>query len=334
MNKIIFVLGPDDHNSSRIKESKNNELSLKAVGTMPLYSSIIEQSAIRENSCLLVLGVHKELNVNAHPSYTKLINLVGDPDSSVKSLNYIEKMSEEIKFAKVINHPSKIYKTSRALLPKVIGDIENVLIAKTTYVKPENIDELIAAINANGFSYPLIVRLAGFHNSSYMQKINSELELSEIEHWFSTDRDFIILEYINCSHPDGYYRKFRIAVIDGVFFPQHLLSSSTWCVDAGNRYNLMIDVPALRQEEKDYLNNFNKVILPKYEVTLKEIHNKIGLDIYGIDCFLRDDGTIVVFEANACMDLISMWLGPNNEYKYKKPHRAAVRKAIINLLIK
>jgi len=333
MKNIIFVLGPDDHASSRIRTTRNDKIDVRAVGALPLYSAITEHHGIRNNSDLLVLGVHKELNLQKNSKDINFVNLVGDPDISGKSLKYIEKMISELSFSKVINHPSNVCHTSRALLPKLLGGINNVVIAKNAYINPKNIEDLIDAINTKGFVYPLIVRLAGFHDSGYMQKINSELDLSAIESWFSVGRDFILIDYINCSHSDGYYRKSRIAVIGGSFFPQHFLSSRIWCVDARNRYSLMIEKPELREDEKHFFQSFSKSILPKYKETLEEIHNKIGLDIYGIDCFLRDDGSIVVFEANACMDLLSMWLGPNNEYKYKKPYRAAVRKAIINLLI-
>ena len=60
---------------------------------------------------------------------------------------------------------------------------------------------------------------------------------------------------------------------------------------------------------------------------LDAIHSKIGLDIYGIDCCFTDNGELIVFEANACMDMLSMWYGPNQEYEYIKPYKEAVKKS-------
>ena len=94
----------------------------------------------------------------------------------------------------------------------------------------------------------------------------------------------------------------------------------------------MMETPSLREAELSFLERFDSEFLPKHKKALDAIHSKIGLDIYGIDCCFTDNGELIVFEANACMDMLSMWLGPNNEYAYKKPYRKAVKTAMIELL--
>jgi len=58
------------------------------------------------------------------------------------------------------------------------------------------------------------------------------------------------------------------------------------------------------------------------------------LDIYGVDCYLKDDNSIIVYEANMCMNLLSLDIAPNNEYEYTLPYRKVVFDAICNLITK
>lgn len=332
MKDIIFVLGPDDNKSSKITYSTENKISVKFVGILPIYPTILQLPELKKRSHLVILGIHKKFIPPRELKNVKLVNLIGNPDGNFHSLKITENLITDLSFEDVINNPVNIYKTSRLTLPNLIGDINNVVISKTVAVSASTSSELIEAVNKNEFSYPVIVRLAGYHNAEHMKKIDSEADFHSIRDWFSTKRNFIILEYINCLGEDGYYRKARIAVVGGKFFPQHFLSSKTWCVDVKNRYNIMLKEDLLRNDEKTFFESFKRTIYPKYQNQLKEIHRRINLDIYGIDCFFKDNGEIVIFEANACMDFTSMWLGPNNEYQYKIPYRAAVRDAIIKLM--
>jgi len=38
---------------------------------------------------------------------------------------------------------------------------------------------------------------------------------------------------------------------------------------------------------------------------IQEITNRLGLEIYGIDCSLRPDGSMLIFEANANMNFLT-----------------------------
>ncbi len=331
MKKILFVVGPDDNNLSKLQVTEQ-KFNVNFVGTLPLNPAHLQSVELQKNSRLIVLGIHQKLVLSESPKNYKIVNLVGDSESSLESLKVIEKMIGDLAFNDIVNNPVDVYKTSRIALPRLLGDIEKVIVAKSAAANVGSIAELADVIRSGEIAYPLIIRLSGYHNSKYMKKIDSEHDLSSISDWFEVGRSFILLEYINCLSPDGYYRKARIAVINGRFFPQHFLSSDTWCVGVKDRYKLMMEKSALRNDEQAFLQSFEETTYQKYKETLHQIHKKIGLDIYGIDCFLKENGEIVIFEANPCMDLISMWLGPDNEYDYKVPYRAAVRNEIVRLL--
>jgi hypothetical protein len=332
VKKLIFLVGPDDNNKSKLMV-KDEKTHIECVGILPLLDvTLLQSEEIVKNSQLLVLGVHKSITIPKDSSNFRFVNLVGDSDGSLKSLTAIEKLLNDLAPAHVLNSPVDVYKTSRVKLPALLQQVQNVKVARAEAVQANNLSELVSAIKTSNIPYPLIVRLSGYHNSQYIQKVNSESDLNEIVEWFNVSQNFIVLEFIDCLNINGYFRKARIAVIDGEFYPQHYLSSEHWCVGVENRYKLMMENPSLRNDERLFFESFKRDIYPKYEKALHAIHERIGLDIYGIDCFLKENGEIVIFEANPCMDLLSMWSGPENEYGYKTPHRAAVRNAIVKVL--
>ena len=331
MKKIVFITGPDDNGQSKLSK-KDKQIKLNIVGVLPLDLKKLNSAAIASNSQFLVLGIHKGVNLPNGQSDIKFVNLIGDADASDRSLKAIETLINDLSLTDIVNKLTDVYKTSRLSLQLLLGNIDNVRVAASVSAQVNDIPELISSIENSQMTYPVIIRLSGFHNSKYMKKITTEHELDHIKDWFSISNNFILMEYMVGLTVDGYYRKARITVIDGEFYPQHLLSSEDWCVGVENRYKIMMNNASLRNDENIFLNSFKEEIYPKYKKPLQEIHKKIGLDIYGIDCFLKDNGEIVVFEANPCMDLLSMWLGPNKEYNYKIPRRAAVRDAIVQLL--
>ena len=59
------------------------------------------------------------------------------------------------------------------------------------------------------------------------------------------------------------------------------------------------------------------------------IYRRIGLDIFGVDCAIKDD-KVYLFEANACMNfLVDSGEGP---YGYLAPYLAVQREAVRRLL--
>lgn len=332
MKKVIFLVGPDDNQNSKLTLI-DKKLKIECTGILPLLdSNVLGSAELVNNSHLVILGVHNKLKLPKDSNSFKVVNLVGDADGSENSLISIQKLITDLDITHVLNKPVDVYKTSRVALPEVLKELDNVKVARSKAVCADNLFELVTAINSSNINYPMIVRLSGYHNSQYMKKINCDSELTQLEDWFNVSKKFVLLEFLEELKVAAYYRKARIAVIDGVFYPQHFLSSDNWCVGVENRYNLMMQESSLRDDEQHYLESFQSDIYPKYQKTLADVHKKIGLDIYGIDCFLRENGEIVIFEANPCMDLLSMWLGSNNEYSYKIPYRKAVREAIVKVL--
>jgi hypothetical protein len=302
------------------------------VGALPIDAAKLQSETITQHSQFFAIGIHKTITLSEGANNTRIVNLVGDADGNTNSLKAIEQLIQDCSLKDVINKPSDVRKSSRTALPAYLNNIDKVRVARSEAREINDLAELIAFVRACRMSFPMIVRLSGYHNARYMKKIDTEKDLEQVNDWFEISKHFIVMEYIDSLQSSGYFRKARLSVINGRFFPQHFLSAEHWCVGVENRYDLMLKNPRLRDDEKKFFQSFERDIYPLYAKSLIEIHKRLNMDIYGIDCFFKDNGEIVVFEANPCMDLLSMWLGPNNEYDYKIPYRAAVRDAIIKLL--
>jgi glutathione synthase/RimK-type ligase-like ATP-grasp enzyme len=62
--------------------------------------------------------------------------------------------------------------------------------------------------------------------------------------------------------------------------------------------------PEYIEKEMNVLETFDKKIKSKIKDTVKEIHAKIPLDYFGIDCYVDDRGNITIFELNANMNVL------------------------------
>ena len=334
MKPTIFFTGPDDTGQSVLKMKDGKPSYAITVGTLPLHELIERNEQIRKNSASFVLSISKQLKIGRQPKSINAVNQVGDPVQSKRSLKGIETLLKHKQFDRVINHPKYVYRTSREQLPFTLANIPNVKTAKVRSFVAKDFHELAKEIAGSEFDYPIIVRVPGYHNSKYMARFDSEQALKNFSEWNSETGKYLVSEFIDTILPNKRYQKMRIAVVDGKFYPQHLFSSYHWNVSAGCRKGLMLEDPSCREDESNYFKRFHSHILPRFRTQLKAIDKAIGLDIYGVDCYLKDDNSIIVYEANMCMNLLSLDIAPNNEYEYTLPYRKVVYDAICNLITK
>ena len=334
MKPTIFFTGPDDAGRSVLKMKDGKPSYAVTVGTLPLHALIERNKKIKKNSAAFVLSISKQLKLGRQPKSINAVNLVGDPIQSKQSLKGIETLLKHKQFDRVINHPKYVYRTSREQLPFTLANIPNVETASVQSFVANDFDELASKIAVSGFGYPIIVRVPGYHNSQYMARFDSEQALMHFSEWKSETGKYLVSEFIDTILPNQRYQKMRVAVVDGKFYPQHLFTSLHWNVSGRCREELMLEDPTCREDEFNYFTRFHSHILPRFRTQLKAIDKAIGLDIYGIDCYFKDDNSVVVYEANMCMNLLALDITPNNEYEYTMPYRKVVYDAICNLIMK
>ena len=139
-------------------------------------------------------------------------------------------------------------------------------------------------------------------------------------------RDFYLTEYVDYRDGDGFYHKQRIVVIDGEALLRHSLYSDEWKVHASARA-FMLE----RENWDDDTARFDRVsseILPALRPAIDEITKRLKLEYYGIDCNLRADGQMLIFEVNANMNSLH-GTNPTNRYRLE-----AIEKKMQKMLTK
>ena len=105
-------------------------------------------------------------------------------------------------------------------------------------------------------------------------------------------------QFVDFRRSNGRYTKIRAMVIGGHMTLHHLCHSDDWLVNARVRFNSIDDYIMLSEEEteRDWKHLIEMV---------GEMHKRIGLDYYGMDIGVLDDGSFVLFEANAAMTAVN-----------------------------
>jgi len=228
-----------------------------------------------------------------------VINAVADPDFSSNALRMLRKHVEAAGGA-CFNHPDAVLGTSRDGVAEKLAGIEGVLMPRTIRLRIEEPADIARAAKQHGLHWPLIVRVAGTHRGSATVKLDkasqAKAALRDLP-WGG--RDLYLTEYVECRDADGCYRKLRVIVVGDEIFLRHLIIADDWLVHVHDRR------AALAEEEIAALADFDTGLLPQVRERVRAIADALDMDYFGIDCNLRPDGSLLIFEANAMMDVLN-----------------------------
>ena len=73
----------------------------------------------------------------------------------------------------------------------------------------------------------------------------------------------------------------------------------------------------MRREEQAFLENYAGYAGQQNYRALKEIHKRIGLDFFGVDCWFLPNGKLLVFEANPAMGIRLLEARARVNFRYK-----------------
>ncbi len=178
-----------------------------------------------------------------------------------------------------------------------------------------------------GHGYPLIARPVNSHAGNGLCKIGSTTEL---EDYLRTQRDeeFYVAPFIDYRSDDGWFRKYRVVVIDGCPFAAHMAISQKWMVHYLNAD--MLSNEKNRAEEARFMDRFDSDFAIKHGEALREIDRRIGLEYYSMDCAETRDGRLLIFEIDSGAVVHSM--DPIEVFPYKAPQMKRVFSAFREML--
>ena len=244
-----------------------------------------------------------------------LLNLVTDPDQNPKVLANLARLVKGYR-GRVINPPDRILRTTRDKVARACASLPHVVAPRTLRLAgagPRAIGKLAA-----GFPFPAILRLTGTHTGQILGVVE---DLEGLVALIAEDSEHFLTEFKDFRSPDGLYRKYRFVFIGREIVMRHLLVSDRWNVHAADRRRFMRERPGLVAEERNAIDYGIQALPHPVRAGLAEIRDAIGLDMFGVDCAISEDG-VILFEANATMNFFPLSNDPQFAYLGKALARA------------
>ncbi len=178
-----------------------------------------------------------------------------------------------------------------------------------------------------GDTFPLIVRPIGSHAGTNLEKIADGAALSAYLAQVAGER-FYLSRFVDYRSLDGWFRKYRIALIDGKPFLCHFAVSAHWMIHYLNAG--MTESATKRAEEAACMANFDQQFALRHAPALQAIHQRMGLQYVGIDCAETAAGDLLIFEVDNAMVVHAM--DDEAMFPYKKPAMQKVFTAFRQML--
>lgn len=238
------------------------------------------------------------------PEHRLVINGIGDVDVSRPALAAAERLLAHSS-APVVNSPQAVLKTSRMENALRLRSLSGLVVPQT---QSFGYAELAVpgggeALRRGGFRFPVLLRAPGFHMGEFFVRVDGAEGLVEaLRELPGVGRDgaeLLAIEDLDARGADGFFRKYRVMMVDGELYPLHLAVSSQWKVHYFS--SDMADRPDHRQEEERFLTDMPGVLGSGAIESLRRLQKMLGLDYGGVDFGLSAKGEILLFEANATM---------------------------------
>lgn len=251
-----------------------------------------------------------------------LVNMVTDPDVCSIALQQLALIAREWG-ATCFNPPAAVRATTRDGISRMLQGLPGVIMPRTIRIRPRRPGDVFAAVREAGLGFPCLARIPGDHGGVSLVQLAHDQDEEALCTIPWGGRELYLTEFVDFADPDGRYRKVRIAVVGDRFFPRHLLVGDQWLLHAGRRD------PASGEEEARFLETFEAATAPQIREAVEAIMSRVRLDYYGIDCSIRPDGRLLLFEVNPSMDILrNSRPSPNH---WDAPI-AAIREALLALL--
>jgi hypothetical protein len=295
---ILFVDGMPDDNLVRFSVDGNGRQSLFLRGTtnaLPFLGISKDQVLVYT----LYGSGFKQPDLTLPVKPKLIFSQISDPDTSLGALERCVELVKAVG-APVINHPAMVLRTARHEVMDALQGIDGLRVPRTIRCEPSSPEDVFDMARGAGLDAPFIVRVAGRHGGRQMLRVGGEGDYPRL-HVFPFDgRPFYISEYLEFADRDGVYHKHRIAVIGDRAIARHALAGPEWSVHADTR-NLAFSASLPAEHER--VARIEHEFLPGLAGLVAIIRSRLGLDYFGIDCNIAEDGMVTLFEANTAMNM-------------------------------
>lgn len=207
-----------------------------------------------------------------------------------------------------INGPQAASVTARNKLTVLLEGCSDVIVPETVFYRRDDTsadDEILSGIEQS-FSYPVILRSLSFQNGVRMELCSDR---EEAGHFLEqTPGGVFAIQFIENHPKPGLFRKLRAAFVGQELFPLRLDYGEDWKVhghrNEPQRMAFLKSNPQLLEEEEAMCRDFGSYIGETAMSALRQIRERVKLDYFGVDFDVADDGRLILFEANASMNLL------------------------------
>jgi hypothetical protein len=225
------------------------------------------------------------------------VNHIADPDICRGALDVavgiIGKLSRPC-----FNHPDRVLANARHDVVQALAGVPGLIVPKTIRVAAATPAAVRDGIARNGLDFPVLVRVAGTHAGKALIKIDGAHGLDDVVSLHADIRSAYVTEFRDFAARDGRYRKFRVAVVGDEILLRHCIIADDWLLHAPRRAR---DTDS---EERAMFEAFDGPWSAHLHPLFREIGRRLGLDYFGVDCSINDEGRVLLFEANACMSIL------------------------------
>jgi glutathione synthase/RimK-type ligase-like ATP-grasp enzyme len=291
--RVLQLVGIDDSNTMTVTylSQRRDRMRFDCLGNVEL-STLVDPT--RFELLPFLCG-----NMRGEPIRVQcdvVLNVICDPDTNARSLAVARRIVDQLGVG-VINHPDRVLASSREKVALALADVPNAVVPRTFRIRPVSVADVATQVAEVGLDTPFLFREAGSHGGKGLVLVRGREDAAQLERFAFDGRDFYVSEFVDYRSPDGYYRKYRALMIGGYSHAKHMIAADTWNIHAGERA-AMNEFPELVVEEEQLLV---EGLPDDLRQTFNAINDRLGLDYFGIDYGLLEDGRPVLFEVNACV---------------------------------
>jgi len=301
MPKVLFINGIKDDGRIRVRKIiDNNTLQYFNEGTCNVYNMLKNNNF---ESSLLTLDANLSQDINLD-NIDIIFNQISDPDTHKVSLAKANLICDKVKDqAFCINHPLKIINSPRERLPELLQNIPGIIVPQTIRFSPTSASQVKKQIENLGWPYPVLIRRCGDHNARSLVLLEQPEQASDIDPAYF-ENECYLTEFIDFSDNNGVYTKYRFVCVQGKVFIRHIMYGDHWEIHSQVRKNFMKKNSSYFDLEKEIILSFDDKLKKEIQKPIHDIYKALGLDYFGVDCSIDAQGKLIIFEANANMNLI------------------------------
>ena len=284
------------------------------------YRYLIGKNAYECHLYAMLPGVAADIGL-LRASGDIVLNLISDADQGHDMLASAVELVDRLD-KPVINHPGRVFATSRDAIAQNLVGIARCRMPRTARCGR---DGVVAVATTIGF--PLLLRTPGTHGGDAFEKIDEPAAIDAFLAQYP-DENYYVTEFVDYRSADGFYRKYRMMLVDGAPLPYHLAIADQWKIH--HFRTEMGQHQWMQREEEAFLDRPGAVFNDAHVAALEQIARIVGLDFFGgrlLDRSRRQPG----YRSSRSMPRCSLH-DDNGDFAYKGPHVARIKAAFDAML--